>query len=84
MGNTIRICPFSQLVLIGGFGNLKGQIDMWSLDTLEEVGSAKSDCAITIEWAPDGTSIMTSVLYERVKVDNFLNLFSGCGKKLLP
>lgn len=33
--NTIRICPFSQLLLIGGFGNLKGEIDIWSLDTLE-------------------------------------------------
>ena len=27
---------------------------------------------------------MTAVLYERVKVDNQINLFSGCGKKELP
>lgn len=33
--NTIRVCPFSQLLLIGGFGNLKGEIDFWSLETLE-------------------------------------------------
>lgn len=26
---------------------------------------------------------MTSVLYERVKVDNFLNIFNAVGKKLL-
>jgi translation initiation factor 2A len=82
--NTIRICPFSQLVLIGGFGALKGAIDFWSLDTLEEVGTAKSDCAIDIEWSSDGKSIITSVLWERVKVDNILNLFTGCGKKILP
>ena len=63
---------------------MNGQIDFWALDSLTEVGSAKSDCAIDIEWSPDGTSIMTSVLYERVKVDNLINLFSGCGKKLLP
>lgn len=81
--NTIRICPFSQLALIGGFGALKGAIDFWSLDTLEEVGSAKSDCAIDIEWSDDGKSIMTSVLWERVKVDNLVNVFSGCGKKIL-
>ena len=81
--NTIRICPFSQLLLIGGFGNLKGEIDFWSLDTLEQVGKTKSDCAIGIEWSPTGTHLMTSVLYERVKVDNAINLFSGCGKKML-
>ena len=33
--NTIRLCPFDQLVLIGGFGNLKGEIDFWSLDSME-------------------------------------------------
>jgi len=26
---------------------------------------------------------MTSVLYERVKVDNMIQVFNGCGKKLL-
>lgn len=31
--NTIRICPFSNAVLIGGFGNLAGEVDFWSLDT---------------------------------------------------
>lgn len=79
--NTVRICPFSQLALIGGFGNLKGNFDLWRLDKLEDVGSAKADCAITIDWSPDGQNIMTAVLYERVKVDNQINLFSGCGNK---
>lgn len=68
--NTIRVCPFSQLCLIGGFGNLKGDFDLWSLDSLEQVGKARADCAIGIEWAPDGKHLMTSVLFERVKVDN--------------
>lgn len=61
--NTIRICPFSQLLLIGGFGNLKGEIDIWNLHSLEQVGKARSDCAIDIEWSPNGKAIMTSVLY---------------------
>ena len=81
--NTIRICPFSQLLLIGGFGNLKGEIDIWSIESLEQVGKTRSDCAIGIEWAPDGQHLMTSVLFERVKVDNQISIFNGCGKKLL-
>lgn len=81
--NTIRICPYSQLLLIGGFGNLKGEIDFWSLDSLEQVGKTRSDCAIGIEWSPNGKYLMTSVYYERVKVDNQISLFSGCGKKML-
>ncbi len=30
--NTIRICPFSQTALIGGFGNLAGEVDFWNLE----------------------------------------------------
>ena len=32
--NTIRVCPFSQIVMIGGFGNLTGEIDFWALESL--------------------------------------------------
>lgn len=81
--NSIYVCPFSQLCMIGGFGSLKGEMDFWSLDTLEQVGKARSDCAIGIEWAPDGKNMMTSVLFARVKVDNQINMYNGCGKKLL-
>jgi len=81
--NTIRVCPFSQIAMIGGFGNLTGEIDFWELDTLTQVGKTKSYCSVGIEWGPDGKTLMTSVLYERVKVDNNVNLFTASGKKLL-
>ena len=81
--NTIRVCPFSQIAMIGGFGNLTGEIDFWALDTLTQVGKTKSYCSVGIEWAPDGINLMTSVLYERVKVDNMINVFTASGKRLL-
>jgi translation initiation factor 2A len=31
--NTIRFDKFSNALLLGGFGNLAGEIDFWSLDT---------------------------------------------------
>ena len=36
-----------------------------------------------MEWASDGTHLMTSVLYERVKVDNMISIFTPGGVKLL-
>jgi translation initiation factor 2A len=69
--------------LLGGFGNLTGEFDFWALDTLTQLGKAKSDCAIGIEWAPDGLTLMTSVLFERIKVDNMVGVYSGSGKSLL-
>jgi translation initiation factor 2A len=44
--NTIRICPFSQLAMIGGFGNLPGEMDFWDLKNLKQIGKAKSHCAV--------------------------------------
>lgn len=70
--------------MIGGFGNLTGEIDFWSLEKLTQLGSTKSYCAVDIEWAADGMTIMTSVLYWRVKVDNAVNLFAFTGQKLIP
>lgn len=77
--NTIRICPFSNVCLIGGFGNLAGEVDFWSLESQKELGKTKAYCTVGVEWAPNGRYIMTSVLFERVKVDNELKLFTPVG-----
>lgn len=71
------------MVLLGGFGNLAGEMDFWDIQNLKELGKAKSHCAVGIEWAPDGTTLATSVLYERVKVENMVTLFHADGTKLL-
>jgi len=69
--NTIRVCPFSSSLMLGGFGNItKGEMDFWSLDNVREVGKNKSPCATKQKWSACGRYILTSVLYERLKVDN--------------
>jgi len=53
--NTIRICPFDNVLIIGGFGNInKGEMDYWKLDDQKEIGKAKSPCATKIEWSACG------------------------------
>jgi translation initiation factor 2A len=72
--------------MIGGFGNLTGEMDFWDLTDIKQpnqIGKAKSYCAVGIDWAPDGKHLITSVLYERVKVDNMINIFTGAGARLL-
>jgi translation initiation factor 2A len=73
------MCPFSNICLIGGFGNLAGEIDFWNLSEQKELGKTKSYCSVGIEWAPDGLHLMTSVLYDRVKVDNEVKIFRADG-----
>lgn len=73
--NTIKINPFSNILLIGGFGNLAGEMDFWDIEQRKELGSTKSYCSVAIEWANDGYHLMTAVLFERVRVDNELKIF---------
>jgi len=37
--------------LIGGFGNLAGEVDFWSLDAHQEFGKTKAYCSVFVEWA---------------------------------
>lgn len=80
--NTIRYSPFSNLLLLGGFGNLVGDIQFWNKDTLKLIGKNKAHCTVGCDWSPDGTQVMTAVLYPRVRVDNEVKQFSYNGKKL--
>jgi translation initiation factor 2A len=80
--NTIRTCPFSQSVLIGGFGNLAKEVDIWNITgtTCIEQGKAKMHCTVGIEWSPDGKYLMSAVLNDRVKVDNEVVILNALGK----
>lgn len=78
--NTIRVCPFSQTVLIGGFGNLAGEVDFWNMNTHKEIGKTKAYCTVGIDWAPDGKHVLSAVLHERVKVDNEIRIYNALGK----
>jgi len=83
--NTIRICPFDSVLMIGGFGNItKGEMDIWSLDSLKEIGKGKAPCATKIEWSACGKYMLTCVLYERLKFDNNFSIFRANGSKVLP
>lgn len=83
--NTIRICPFDNFLLLGGFGNItKGEMDFWQMDSHKEIGNGKSPCATKVDWSACGRYILTQVLYERLKVDNGFNIFRANGTKVLP
>lgn len=77
--NTLRVSPFSNVLLIGGFGNLAGEVDFWDLDSHKEIRKTKAYCSVKVEWSPDGKYVLGAVLHERVKVDNEVKVFSAVG-----
>lgn len=80
--NTIRWSPFSRYVLLGGFGNLSGDMDIWETATKQKIATCKSNSAVSCLWAPDGKRILTGVLNPRLRVDNAYKVFKYTGELL--
>lgn len=58
-------------------------MDYWKMDGLKEIGTNKSPCATKLDWSMCGRYVLTCVLYERLKVDNNLQIFRANGTKVL-
>eukprot|EP00164_Ancoracysta_twista_P005641 GFYU01007734.1.p1 GENE.GFYU01007734.1~~GFYU01007734.1.p1 ORF type:complete len:595 (-),score=188.43 GFYU01007734.1:275-2059(-) len=80
--NTIRWAPHSRFLLIGGFGNLQGDVDLWDRNKLKKLGNMKADCAVSYEWSPCSRYLLTATLFPRLRVDNSFTVWTYYGEKL--
>jgi len=80
--NTIKWSPLSRFVCLAGFGNLSGEMEIWDVIALKQLGTCKANSAVSCKWAPDGRRLMTGVLNPRLRVDNCYKVFKYTGKLL--
>jgi translation initiation factor 2A len=74
--NTITFSPNSRFVLVAGFGNLAGQIDVYDLEKdSRKVCTIESGNPSVCEWSPDSRYIMTATTSPRLRVDNGVKLW---------
>lgn len=78
--NTLRWSSLGRYLIIAGFGNLNGEIDIWDTIQLKKVGECKSSAAIACMWSDDCQKFMTAVLTPRLKVDNNFKVFKYNGQ----
>ncbi|KAJ1561099.1 hypothetical protein HK405_004927, partial [Cladochytrium tenue] len=77
--NAVSYSPHGRFVAIGGFGNLKGDIDVWDRATFTRLATIHADNCSLCEWAPDGRHLLTATVYRRLKVDNGILLWHYSG-----
>ena len=60
------------LLLLGGFGNLRGNVEIWSEAGKERKEVAKFDApdSTDVRWSPSGKFLMTSTCAPRLRVGN--------------
>jgi len=81
--NFARFSPCNQLILLGGFGNLTGNVEIWDFRKLKKVGIFIAECSSYCEWSRDSRYILTAILSPRIRVDNGFTVWSYDGTKLV-
>ena len=74
--NTILFSPQGRFVLVAGFGNLAGQMDIYDMEKdYQKVCTIEASNASVCEWSPDGKHILTATTSPRLRVDNGVRIW---------
>ena len=50
--NTIRWAPHGRFFVLGGWGSLAGEMDVWDRNKLKKIATTQSSYSISQEWSP--------------------------------
>lgn len=79
--NTVLYSPHGRFVLVAGFGNLAGQMDIYDLEKdYAKVCTIEASNASVCEWSPDGKHILTATTSPRLRVDNGVRIWHAAGQ----
>lgn len=77
--NYISYNPQGRLIMLAGFGNLNGAVDIWDRKTLKKEASYNAPNTSHTEWSPDGRYIICATLSPRMRVDNGVRILHWSG-----
>ncbi|EED14056.1 eukaryotic translation initiation factor subunit eIF2A, putative [Talaromyces stipitatus ATCC 10500] len=78
--NTIVFSPHGRFVVVAGFGNLAGQMDIYDLEKgHQKITTIEGSNATVCEWSPDGKHILTATTSPRLRVDNGVRIWHVTG-----
>lgn len=74
--NTILFSPHGRYVIVAGFGNLAGQMDIYDLTkNYLKVCTIEASNSSVCDWSPDGRHILTATTSPRLRVDNAIRIY---------
>ncbi|KAA8898275.1 hypothetical protein TRICI_006593 [Trichomonascus ciferrii] len=79
--NTILFSPHGRFVVLAGFGNLQGTMDVYDRQKqFAKVSTIEAPNTSVCEWSPDGRYILTATTSPRLRVDNGVKIWHYTGK----
>ncbi|EEB08626.1 translation initiation factor eIF2A [Schizosaccharomyces japonicus yFS275] len=81
--NTLLFSPNARYVMLAGFGNLQGSIDIYdSYDNMRKLATVEAANTTHCEFSPESEFLLTSVTSPRLRVDNSIKIWHITGKPM--
>lgn len=68
--NCIYYNCFGNLVILAGFGNLRGNVEVWDVANKKLVSTLKAPDSTLLEWCPNGEHFVTATTAPRLRMSN--------------
>ncbi|ANB11398.1 hypothetical protein AWJ20_4207 [Sugiyamaella lignohabitans] len=79
--NTLMFSPHARFILVAGFGNLQGTVDIYDRQKqFTKVATIEAANTSACEWSPDGRYLLTATTSPRLRVDNGIRIWHFSGK----
>ncbi|XP_047450565.1 eukaryotic translation initiation factor 2A [Mugil cephalus] len=80
--NSAYYSPQGHLLVLAGFGNLRGQMEVWDVKKYKQVSKPQAPDATHFSWCPDGEHVVTATCSPRLRVSNGFKVWHYSGAVL--
>uniref|UniRef100_A0A8C6Y056 Eukaryotic translation initiation factor 2A n=1 Tax=Naja naja TaxID=35670 RepID=A0A8C6Y056_NAJNA len=80
--NAVYYSPQGHILVLAGFGNLSGQLDVWDIKNYKLISKPQASDSTYFAWCPDGEHIVTATCSPRLRVGNGFKIWHYTGSVL--
>ncbi|XP_017956195.1 eukaryotic translation initiation factor 2A [Drosophila navojoa] len=80
--NCAYFNPFGNLIVLAGFGNLPGAVEVWDVSKKERIANIKCADTTHFEWHPNGEWFVTATTAPRLRISNGFKVYHYSGALL--
>ncbi|XP_061493006.1 eukaryotic translation initiation factor 2A isoform X2 [Rhineura floridana] len=80
--NAAYYSPQGHILVLAGFGNLSGQLDVWDVKNYKLISKPQATDSTYFAWCPDGEHVVTATCSPRLRVGNGYKIWHYTGSIL--
>uniref|UniRef100_A0A3Q3WJG3 Eukaryotic translation initiation factor 2A n=1 Tax=Mola mola TaxID=94237 RepID=A0A3Q3WJG3_MOLML len=80
--NAAYYSPQGHILVLAGFGNLQGQMEVWDVKKYKQVSRPQEPDTTHFSWCPDGEHVVTATCSPRLRVNNGYKIWHYTGSVL--